>query len=80
MMSYPFPPALARLVQEQMASGKYATEDDLLIEAVQALAEEAEDIAAVQEAIAAWKAGDDGVPLAEAFQAIRDELNSGAVE
>lgn len=29
-MSYPFPPDIAKLVQDQMASGRYSSEDNLL--------------------------------------------------
>lgn len=36
-MTYDFPPELARLIQEQMASGAYEREEDLLLDAVQAL-------------------------------------------
>ena len=39
-MPHPFPPDLQALVGEQMASGKYASDDDLLRSAVRALADE----------------------------------------
>lgn len=37
----------------------------------QALDIEAEDIQAVKDAVAEWRAGDDGLPLKEAFDEIR---------
>ena len=43
-MLYPFPPDLQTLVGEQMASGKYASEDELLRRALLALAEEEQDL------------------------------------
>jgi Arc/MetJ-type ribon-helix-helix transcriptional regulator len=68
-MPYRFPPALRALVGEQMASGKYASEDELLQSALHALAQEEEDLEAVRESLAEWRAGDQGVPLEDAFLA-----------
>jgi putative addiction module CopG family antidote len=70
-MPYPFPPDLQELVVEQMASGRYASEEDLLRSALRALAEEEQDLEAVREALAELRAGDPGVPVAEAFAASR---------
>ena len=36
-MAYPFPPAVEKLVQQHMTSGGYASEDELLLDALQAL-------------------------------------------
>ncbi len=36
-MSYPFPPELQQLVREGLAAGKYQSEDEMLLEAVQLL-------------------------------------------
>jgi putative addiction module CopG family antidote len=71
-MQYPFPADLQQIVGQRMASGRYSSEDELLRDALRALAEEDDDIAAVTEALADWRAGDPGVPLDEAFAAIRD--------
>lgn len=70
-MTFPFPPDLWEFIRDQMASGKYASEEELLREALQALAEKEEDLAAVREAVAQWQGGDPGVPLDEAVEAIR---------
>jgi putative addiction module CopG family antidote len=70
-MPYPFPPNLQALVGEQMASGKFASDDDLLRTALRALAEEEQDLDAVRESLAEWRAGDPGVPLDDAFDLVR---------
>lgn len=72
-MTFPFPPDLLEFVRNQMASGKYASEEDLLRDAFQALAEEEEDLSAVGEAVAEWQAGDPGVSLDEAVETIRSK-------
>ena len=76
-MPYPFPPDLQTLVGEQMASGKYASEDELLRSALNALAEGEQDLAAVRESLAEWRAGDPGVLLEDAFDAIRGRHGLG---
>jgi len=50
-MPYSFPPDVNELVCAHMSSGKYASEDELLRAALQALTEEEEDLAAVRESI-----------------------------
>ena len=71
-MAYPFPPDLQQLVADRLASGRYRSEDDMLREAMHVLAAQEDDLFAVQEAIAAWKAGDEGIPVKEAFEIIRN--------
>lgn len=70
-MAYEFPPDLNQLVKERMASGRYASEDDLLREALHALTDEQADWQAIQDAVDALAAGDPGVDLDEAFDAVR---------
>jgi Arc/MetJ-type ribon-helix-helix transcriptional regulator len=70
-MPYQFPPDVEQLFRERMASGHYSTEDDLLREALCALAEREDDLAAVREALAQFEAGDPGVTLDEAFADVR---------
>lgn len=65
-MSYPFPADLREMIEGHLARGRHATEDDVLREALRALTDEEEDLAAVQEALAEWRAGDKGMPLDEA--------------
>jgi Arc/MetJ-type ribon-helix-helix transcriptional regulator len=78
-MPYPFPPDVNELVCAHMSSGKYASEDELLRVALQALSEEEEDLAAVRESIGDWHKGDPGVPLDAAFAAIRSRHQPGQV-
>ena len=70
-MPYQFPPEVEQLFRERMASGRYSTEDELLREALYALAEQEDDLAAVREAVAELEAGDPGVSLNEAFDDVR---------
>jgi len=77
-MPYQFPPDVDQLVRERMASGQYSSEDTLLKEALLALAEQEEDLAAVREALADLEAGDVGVPLDEAFDTVRRRSPTGS--
>ena len=70
-MPYSFPSDVKKLVESHLASGRYSTEDDVLRDALRALSDEEEDIAAVQDAINEWRAGDEGLPLAEGFDQVR---------
>ncbi len=58
-MSYAFPPDVAKLVQEQMALGGYASEDDVLRVALTVLGQyaEPEDEAEYRETLAAVREG-----------------------
>lgn len=70
-MQYAFPPDLQQLMAIQLASGRYANEDDVLRHALHGLQEADDDVTAVQAAIDEWKNGDDGLPVADAFDEIR---------
>lgn len=63
-----------------MASGKYATEDELLRDALEALNAAASELEAIKTAITEWYAGDAGVPLSEGFDQIRRRHNVPADE
>ncbi len=56
-MSYQFPPDIDAFVKNQLASGRYASEDDLIREAFDALRRQEEDIAAIQAGIEDERAG-----------------------
>ena len=75
-MSYTFPPDLQKLVEARLTSGGYSTADEVLRDALRALAEEDEDLAAVREGLADWRAGDTGLPVSEAFDQIRSGQGS----
>ena len=70
-MAYQFPPNIERLVKEQMAAGDYESEDDLLADALRALATRNADLVAVSDAIRDMEAGDTGRPLMEVADEIR---------
>ncbi len=70
-MPYQFPPDLDQLVRQQMALGNYQSEDELLRDALESLAAEASDLAAVCDALSELDAGDEGLPLDDAFDQIR---------
>lgn len=69
-MSYPFPPDVAALVQQQMATGRFDSEDQVLREALERLAEDAieddGDLAAILEGLEEIDQGVPGIPLEEA--------------
>lgn len=71
VMSYAFPPELDRMVREALASGAYASEDELLLEAVRALRDRVEAVAAIGEGLADLEAGRCR-PLDEVDREIRD--------
>ncbi len=56
-MSYPFPPTLDRLIREELATGVYRSEDEVLVEAMQALRDRDETIAGIREGLADFTAG-----------------------
>lgn len=56
-MSYRVPPDVERLVSEQMRQGSYESEDDVLRDALHALAEKNEDLAAIRAGIEDMEAG-----------------------
>ena len=70
-MPYPIPRDVQDLIAAQLATGRYQNEGDVLREALRALQEASDDVAAVQDAIDGWKAGDDGLPLDQAFDLVR---------
>ena len=74
-MPYQFPPEVDELIRNQMATGQYESEDDVLREALHALRRRDEDVAAVKEAIADMQAGDRGVPFDEFVNRFRKQHN-----
>jgi predicted transcriptional regulator len=56
-MKYPFPVEIRDLLDERMESGGYATEDDVLLRALQSLKEYDEAVADIQEGLADEAAG-----------------------
>ena len=75
-MHYAFPADVQKLIADQLASGQYADEDDVLRNALQTLRDAADDVGAVQAAIDEWQSGDQGLPLDEAFDQVKADLTS----
>ena len=70
-MAQQFSPAVEQLIRDRMASGRYGSEEELLVEALQALGESEEDLKAIEEGLSSLDGGEEGVPLAEAFNRLR---------
>ena len=71
-MAHEFSETIERLISERMASGKYASEDDLLLDALTSLTDDEEEVRAIQEALDAIDRGEEGVPLDVAFERVRE--------
>ena len=50
-MNYPFPATIRQLVAERMESGRYTSEDEVLVSALQSLKEHDEAVADIQEGL-----------------------------
>ena len=71
MAQYKFPPRVSQLVQKQLATGQFATDDEVLLAALQTLEAESEDWVAVREALDSLETGDRGMSLQDAFDEVR---------
>ncbi len=56
-MEYPFPPDVQQLIREAVAIGAYATEDDVLRDALHALIRGNKELAEIQAGVAELDAG-----------------------
>ena len=56
-MAYTFPTELANAVREHLATGVYESEDEVLLEALRALKERDENLAAIREGIDDFERG-----------------------
>jgi putative addiction module CopG family antidote len=74
MMHYSFPPDLRQFVDERLASGQYANEDDLLRAAFRVLLEEEQEFLAVGDAVDRFKQGEHCTPLDEAINRVRQQV------
>lgn len=73
-MPYAFPADVQQLIQAQLATGSYDSEDEVIRQALLVLQESEADFVAIQEALAERIAGDQGLPLDDAFDEIRRQL------
>jgi Arc/MetJ-type ribon-helix-helix transcriptional regulator len=74
-MSYTFPPEIRELIDQNMATGMYASEEDVLQAALHALRDYHATIADVRQGMVDYEQGR-GVPLSEAMADIRRQLGA----
>lgn len=73
-MTYMVPPDVAAIIEAHVKSGRYASEEEVLRDALHALgdAQDDDDWAAIEEALAERDAGAQGVSVEEAFRIVRE--------
>lgn len=71
-MPYQLSADIERLVEDRIATGAYTSTDEVLRAALEALQQSDADLAQIREAVSEWQAGDEGLPLKDAFQLIRE--------
>jgi Arc/MetJ-type ribon-helix-helix transcriptional regulator len=74
-MSYPFPSEIRELIDQNMATGIYASEEDVLQAALHALNDYHATIADIRQGMIDYEQGR-GEPLSEAISDIRRQLGS----
>lgn len=70
-MQNQFPSDIEALIQSQMATGNYQSQEDLFRVALEQLADSDRELHAIEESLDLLDAGDPGLPLADAFASIR---------
>jgi Arc/MetJ-type ribon-helix-helix transcriptional regulator len=71
MPNYEFPPQVEALLQKQLETGEYATEDEVLVAALQSLQSQNDDWVAVSQALDTLDTGNPGHSLDEAVAEVR---------
>lgn len=71
MSTHEFSPSVAQLLRRHLDSGHYASEEDVLLAALNALETESRDQTAIEQALATLDAGDEGISLRDAFDEVR---------
>ena len=74
-MSYPFPPAIQHLIDQNMATGVYASEDEVLQAALGVLSDYHATVADIQAGMVDYDQGR-GEPMSQAFADVRNRLDS----
>ena len=74
-MAHQLSAAVERLIQEKMASGRYTSEEDLLLCALHSLEDSEEELRAIQDGIDSVDRGEEGISLDDAFQKLRDKYH-----
>jgi Arc/MetJ-type ribon-helix-helix transcriptional regulator len=70
-MSQHYPPNVEKLIRDRMATGRYNSEEQLLVEALQSLEENDQELKALEEGLASMDQGEEGTLLNEAFDRLR---------
>ena len=71
MSEYKFPAVVSQLIEKQLATGRYSSEDEILEAALQRLDEKSDDWAAIKVALDSLDAGEPGLSLAESIDEVR---------
>jgi Arc/MetJ-type ribon-helix-helix transcriptional regulator len=71
-MSFEISPVVAQMIRQQMASGRYSSHDEPLIDALESLNAEQQELRAIQEGLDSLDRGEQGVSLDEAFEKLRN--------
>lgn len=74
-MSYAFPPEIMQLIRENMATGIYSSEDEVLQAALHVLSDYNATVADIRQGVDDYQKGE-GEPLSNAFTDIRRQLDS----
>jgi Arc/MetJ-type ribon-helix-helix transcriptional regulator len=74
-MLHEFPPDIEALITAQMAAGHYQSQDDVIRAALEHLADQDEDLRAIEQSIDLVDAGDPGIPLDIAFADLRAKFD-----
>jgi putative addiction module CopG family antidote len=72
-MSIHISDSVEKLIRQKMASGRFASEDELLMEALRSIDETDEDLRAIEESLDAFRQGERGVSVDEAFRRLREK-------
>ena len=74
-MSTDIPADVLAAIETKIASGIYPDQETVLRKAMARLDEFDDDVAGLQASIGKWKAGDQGVPVDDAFDKVRRTMN-----
>jgi len=74
-MSYEFPPDIKHLIDQNLATGMYSSEDDVLQTALRVLSDYHATIGDIRQGLVDYEQGR-GEPLAQAMADIRQQLGS----
>jgi predicted transcriptional regulator len=72
-MNQQFSPTVEKLIRDRMASGRYSSEEELLVEALHSLDEGEEELRAIEGGLASVDRGEEGTLLNVAFDRLRQK-------